>query len=223
MLYVAVGAWCQVAHQLKRIYGDQFVTSAFDWAVTPLLSVAKVFDTAGESFGQGMFIGEPSGSIECAGYGLLYHHEFPRGADKRAIYSVEKAEAACSKLTHKHKSLITRLSLTDEPVTFVRFGGHALPAQAWPYHRDAQHVSADDMNSMVNAIARALPNLNFRVLFIRNDTCMKFTTESSAFDPRIVQATIAHPKVRVDWTGLDADWDELMASVDAGTVVASAS
>ena len=76
MLYVSLGAWCQVAQQLKNHVQDQLVPSAFDWIVGPLSSVSHILDTDGDNFCENLSLSKPSNSIICETYGILYHHEF---------------------------------------------------------------------------------------------------------------------------------------------------
>lgn len=212
MLYVSLGAWCQVAHQLKSHAGDQFVPSAWDWIVGPLNSVSKMLDTDGDNFCEGMSLSKPSNSLTCEGYGILYHHEFKRGDKGEAFSSKEGIVNVRSKLTHKHKSMSSRLRSTDECVTFVRFGGHAKPLVAWPYANDSSPVSANEINEIAYSIERAFPNIAFRILFVTCPTAHVFTIDHSQLDPRVWTVEMKQ-RPGSKWEGSDDDWAEVISRV----------
>lgn len=212
MLYVSLGAWCQVAQQLKNHVQDQLVPSAFDWIVGPLSSVSHILDTDGDNFCENLSLSKPSNSIICETYGILYHHEFERDENNEALLTEESQAIAKSKLTHKHKSMSARLRATEESVTFVRFGGHAQPLAAWPYSKDSAPVSPSEINKMTDAIERAFPDLTFRLLFITCPTSHTFNVDQSKLDPRVW--TVEMPRREgCNWSGSNDDWEALISKV----------
>lgn len=210
MQFVSLGAWCQVAYQLTRAFKGSFIPSAFDWTVAPLHSVQKIFDSNGESFGERVFVGEPSMSVECETYGILYHHEYRRDSNKVAIITEEQTATAKSKLRYKHKKMIASVAGSPDTVTFVRFGGAALPARAWPYSQDVAPVAAAVVNDMVCSIERAIGRGDFRLLFVTDPQVMRFSVTPRELDERVVSMNISSPAQRT-WMGHDADWDVLLA------------
>lgn len=212
MLYVSLGAWCQVAQQLKNHAQDQFVPSAFDWIVGPLSSVSRMLDTDGDNFCEGLSLSKPSNSLTCEGYGILYHHEFKRDENNESFSTEESRADTKSKMTHKHKSMSTRLRTTQESVTFIRFGGHAQPLVAWPYSKDDAPVSPSEINEMAYAIERAFPELAFRVLFVTCPTAHSFKIDHCQLDPRVWTIEMQH-RHGSDWSGSTNDWEEVISRV----------
>lgn len=212
MLYVSLGAWCQVAHQLKLQVGDKFVPSAWDWIVGPLSSVTKILDSNGGNFCEGMSLSKPSNSLTCSAYEILYHHEFKRGANDEAFSSKEGIMSAREKLAHKHISMSSRIKSSDECVTFVRFGGHARPLVAWPYAKDCSPVSTSDINEIANSIERSFPDIAFRILFVTCPAAHLFEIDHSSLDPRVW-----HVEMRKipgsGWEGSDEDWSDIISKV----------
>jgi hypothetical protein len=220
MLFVSLGAWCQVSYQLKTHCGEEFISGAFDWLVTPLHSVSKIFNSSGDNFSQDIFIGEPSNSVECKTYGVLYHHEYRRGQDKIAIIEPQKTEEARNKLSYKHKKMVDTLKKTDKEVVFIRFGGHALPAVAWPYAKDNEKITANQLNQLPLSIQNALPNLKFRIVFIRDSQCMNFDMEAHELDQRISFMHVGRGE-KPRWEGSDEDWLELINTIKSNSTEAT--
>ncbi|WP_158248616.1 DUF1796 family putative cysteine peptidase [Pseudomonas sp. FW300-N1A1] len=214
MLFVSLGAWCQVSYQLKKHCGEQFISSAFDWLVTPLHSVSKIFDTNGDSFAQDIFIGDPSKSVECKKYGVLYHHEYRKGQDKISIIEDDKTSNAREKLEYKHKKMVDTLKKTEEEVIFIRFGGHALPAAAWPYMKDREHISSEQLNQLPISIQKALPNLRFRIILIRDAQYMNSDIETQELDNRFSFLHVERGE-KPRWEGSDAHWMELINKIQS--------
>jgi|GEM_PF-721016 len=212
MLYVSLGAWCQVAQQLKNHAKESFVSSAFDWTVSSLKSVPRIIDTDGDNFCEGLTLSKPSNSLTCDTYGILYHHEFKRDENNESFWTDEVRDDAKSKLTHKHKSMSARIRSTDQCVTFVRFGGHAEPLVAWPYSKDHAEVAADELNAVAASIEKQFPDLAFRILFVTCPTAHFFKVDENKLDPRIWNVEMRH-RHGIDWSGSSDDWAEVIARI----------
>lgn len=212
MLFVSLGAWCQVAQQLKTHRPDEFVPSAFDWIVCPLKSVKKIIDTNGDNFCDGLFLSTPQNSIACKGYGILYHHDFPRNEKNEAFIEEGSSDNTKSKMTHKHKSMSSRVRQEGECVTFIRFGGHAEPTVAWPYAKDNAIVDTKDLNDIAESIEKEFPDLAFRIIFVTCPTAHTFKVAESKLDPRIWTVEMPH-RPGVDWSGSSDDWAEMIGRV----------
>lgn len=210
MLYVSLGAWCQVAQQLKNHAKENFVSSAFDWTVSSLKSVPKIIDTDGENFCEGLTLSKPSNSLACESYGILYHHEFKRDEKNESFWTEETLEDAKGKLTHKHKAMSSKIRATDDCVTFVRFGGHAEPLVAWPYSKDHANVEAEELNAIAESIEKQFPDLAFRILFVTCPTAHFFKIDEQNLDPRIWTVEMRH-RHGIDWSGSSDDWEEVIA------------
>lgn len=212
MLYVSLGAWCQVAQQLKNHAKEQFISGAFDWTVSSLKSVPKIIDTDGDNFCEGLTLSRPSNSLTCASYGILYHHEFKRDENNESFWTEETRDDAKSKLTHKHKSMSSKIRTANDCVTFVRFGGHAEPMVAWPYSKDHAHVEAKDLNAIAESIERQFPDLPFRILFVTCPTAHFFKVDEKNLDPRIWSVEMRH-RHGIDWSGSSDDWAGVIARI----------
>lgn len=212
MLFVSLGAWCQVAQQLKNHANDNFVSSAFDWTVSSLKSVPRIIESDGDNFCEGLTLSRPSNSLTCESYGILYHHEFKRDENNESFWTEETRDDAKSKLTHKHKSMSTRIRDTDECVTFVRFGGHAEPLVAWPYSKDHATVAENELNAIAESIEQQFPSLAFRILFVTCPTAHFFTVDERKLDPRIWTVQMRH-RHGIDWSGSSDDWAGVMSRI----------
>ncbi|AIR91645.1 DUF1796 family putative cysteine peptidase [Pseudomonas cremoricolorata] len=212
MLYVSLGAWCQVAQQLKNHTGERFVSSAFDWTVSSLKSVSKIIETDGNHFCEGLSLSKPSNSLICDAYGILYHHEFKRDENNESVWTEEGRNEAKSKLTHKHKSMASKVRSSGQCVTFVRFGGHAEPLVAWPYAKDHAAVQETELNHVVQAIEKEFPDVPFRLLFVTCPTAHLYKVDEAKLDPRIWPLEMRH-RHGSDWAGASDDWAQVVARI----------
>lgn len=169
-----------------------------------------VIETNGEALGQDFSMNEFAKSVQCNRYGVLYHHEFPRGVDELPIISEEAAVNMRSKLLHKHRSMSEKLlNANGDGVLFVRYGGIAEPAIAWPYLHDQGSVTEQHLNSLLTLLKQQYPNVNARLLFLWNSPFASLDINTDALDPDIYAASIPGPSTpETDWSGDAAPWTE---------------
>lgn len=202
---VSLGAWCQVKYQIDKIC--RAVTgSPFDWLVTPLSALPLIFKDNGVNFANKIVYDE-NRNVICAEYGVAYHHEFERDADSNQIVNSSDMLQARSKLTYKLSKL--KLDCKDKNVLFIRLGGHAAPAVAWPYIKDDSVLSATDLNKIAESIEKTFECRDFRFLLVLFNGLTEFNRDSD-LDSRIIIEfmDIDHP---VDgWEGSTESWIRLM-------------
>lgn len=202
---VSLGAWCQVAEQVKRCFGE-VTTGPFDWLVSPLESVIKILNDDARSLGSDAVHLDLT-AISTT-YGCLYHHEFPRDADSRCIINEQALQDTQSKLKYKWASLKRALS-NNEPTLFIRFGGDARPARAWPYHQNGTAIDSDDLNALDAALAAHFPDLTYTLLYIWHEDLHPgdFTKPLSS---RIRLARMDEPGHRL-WEGDTSTWQKVFS------------
>lgn len=199
---ISIGAVCQVAHQIEQRFGFR-INNPFDWIVTPLASIDKIFSDDGAQFGKNVeIIGD---TAVCEHYGVGYHHEFPRDEKQCPIIN-EKTLAACrEKLRHKYERFLSTLS-DGRPTLFIRMLGHFKTRAL--YVRDPDPVSIEDLNSLATSFARKFPALPFSIAYVyqREFTSNKF--DRAGLDPRIHPFLLAHDP-QDDWSGNTTSWVKL--------------
>lgn len=200
---VSLGAWCQVASQIKTCTGD-IASGPFDWLVTPLPALIRILREDAQGLALAA-IAEDDTAI-CPTYGCLYHHEFERDAARRCIITDEALARTRSKLLHKWESLKQKLS-DGQRTLFVRFGGDGRPARAWPYHVDPHRTCSAELNALDDALAERFPGMDFDILHVWHEQ-MHPSDFSAPLSPRIRLAPMTTPSHR-DWRGDAMAWQAL--------------
>jgi hypothetical protein len=198
---VSLGAWCQVSYQVKKL-GWPLQQSCFDWLVTPWDSMLRIFETDGDLFGKGASFDSNSGSFECSEYGVLYFHKFPFDDDGKPYFQEAALQNARSKLIYKYRKMVERLQSGEvKRVLFVRYGGAAFPALAWPYyyHDLENERDGSDLNSLLALLEKKFPRIEPRLLYVEQPPYTIFKRGVVQLDPRVHVATMPVP--------LDAQWD----------------
>ena len=101
---ISLGAWCQVAEQLRR-HEVSFVSSPFDWLVTPFESLLRIIRNGGVQLCNDVAQYDGGQSAICTNYGVLYHHEFPRDTQDKVKINDDDRIVGRSKLLHKMANL----------------------------------------------------------------------------------------------------------------------
>lgn len=198
---VSLGANCEVAHQL-RLNGRHSLHAPFDWLVTPLDALAHIFDEAGARLGSTFVAAKDGTSVRCGAYDVLYHHEFPRTDGNFVCFDAEAIAACRAKMAHKWLNL-KRVCTGDAPVLFLRFWGET--DLIWDrLGPGKEQLCSTDLTTLVVAITRRFPGLNFRLLMLL--PCpgeMPYLAEPP--DPRVAVEIISRGQ-NGDWAATDADW-----------------
>ncbi len=202
---VSLGGNCEPALQLRRT-GRHQTHGPFDWLVTPLDSVAQILADDGARLATRFFAANEGTSAGCAEYGVLYHHEFPRGDGDVIVFDTEAIERCRSKLRHKMERFITVCS-SAEPVLFIR---------VWPetdlgWDRLGVGKAAarsPDLNALANSIAERFPKLDFSILIAALDSD-RHNDFSGPLDPRIAIQLLPQ-KSEHEWSAADAGWGRLL-------------
>ena len=112
--------------------------------------------------------------------------------------------------------MIESLENTEDEVIFVRFGGHALPAVAWPYAKDNESISHTQLNSLPLSIEKALPNLKFRIVLVRDLQYMNSDIETQGLDNRFSLMYVERGE-KPRWQGSDEHWLSLISKITSST------
>lgn len=206
---VSLGAACQVAEQCRRHLGAA-PGGPLDWLITPFDSIDKVLADMGAGFGQ-RFITVGNGySAQCVNYGVLYEHEFPRDENAQVIYDVEYINACRSRMTHKMGKLASILN-ASEKVLFIRaYSSTGVATDRF----NGSVFTSDHLNALVTRIEDRFPDLDFDFLFIHSPDRVNERTDFTApLSRRVILREMAHPK-DMDWSGVDADWQDLFKDLD---------
>lgn len=201
---VSLGGNCDPGLQLRRT-GRHRVHGLFDWLVTPLDSIAQILADNGARLATRFFAANNGTSAGCAEYGVLYHHEFPRGVGDVIIFDAEAIAHCRSKLHYKLARLVTVCSGPD-PVLFIR---------VWPetdlgwdrLGRGKTAARSADLNALAAAIAERFPRLDFAVLVVTLDSD-RHNDFSEPLDPRVAVEVL--PQLGDTLSAANADWDRLL-------------
>ncbi len=204
---VSLGGNCDPALQLRRT-GRHQTHGLFDWLVTPLDAIAQILADDGARLATRFFAANSGTSAGCAEYGVLYHHEFPRGEHDVILFDAEGIARCRSKLRHKLARLIAVCSGAD-PVLFIR---------VWPetdlgwdrLGRGKAPARSADLNALADAIAGRFPHLDFAVLVVTLDSD-SHNDFSDPLDPRVAVQVL--PQLADRWSAGDADWDGLLERI----------
>lgn len=204
---VSLGAWCQATERLKA-EGLPVVTSPFDWLVTPLPSLIAMLKDGCAQVGMAATPTHNGLSAVCDRYGALYQHEFPHGDDGRVVIEQPSLDKLRSKLLHKMKRM-DEACQAGKRTLFVRFGGHGLPAIAWPYIKENQPLRSRDVWRLWWAIKKRYPRLKFHLLSV---TIAETTDVSERFlPPSTTHCRLAWPVHHpADWDGEAPAWQDML-------------
>jgi hypothetical protein len=208
---VSLGAWCQVAFQVKK-HEWPLQESCFDWLVTPWDSLLKVLETDGELLGKDVFYEPAAISFKCSHYGLLYYHEFPQDNDGKPYLAEDALSNVRSKLIYKYRKMVDRLQSGDvKRVLFIRYGGAAVPAYALPYHSHDLENQRDggDLNSLLALLQKKFPRIEPSLLFLEQPPHTIFDRGGAPLDPRVHVATMPVP-IDEQWEGEDDVWSRVL-------------
>ena len=147
--------------------------------------------------------------MRCSAYDVLYHHEFPHGAQNQVLFSLEAIDRCRAKLTHKMSKMMRALR-SPAATLFIRtwpwtdLGWDRLQAGGAP-------ATSDDLNALAHTIARHFPDLDFRILVVG----LKDRTAAlldGPFDPRLAVAELSVASSGA-WRAFQAAWTALLDSV----------
>lgn len=184
------------------------VHSPFDWLVTPLPSLIAMLRDGCAQVGIEATPADNGNTAQCDRYGALYHHEFPRDKNGHVVIEQAALEKLRSKLLHKMKRM-DEACRSEKRTLFVRFGGHGLPAIAWPYIKEEETFRSRDMWRLWWAIKRRYPRLKFHLL---NVTIAETTNVSERFlPPNTTHCRLKWPTRRpCNWDGISEDWSDML-------------
>lgn len=214
---VSLGGNCETAHWL-RVHGRHGVRGPFDWLVTPLDALPAVLADDGARLGTVFALANAGTSVRCRAYGLLYHHEFPRGAGDAVVFDADTLAACRSKMAHKWASLgaaCERAVAAGLPMLFLRlWGGTDL---AWDRIGSGKaELRAGDLNALAAALVGRFPGLDFRLLVLLPVPAPGPSGGASApagsLDPRVAVRSLARGCDRA-WAVDGATWGRLLASL----------
>ncbi len=210
---VSLSAWCQASFQIKN-HGLPLLPSCFDWLVTPWAGMMRILETDGEELGKNFTLNETAKSVQCSSYGVLYHHEFPHDEEDMPIISIESRDKMRSKLLYKHKRMHETLSNAGgEGVVFVRYGGVAEPAMAWPYLHDPAPVTEAHLNELMDFLKQKYPKINSRLLFLWLSPFATYSINMDTLHPDVHAVALPPPTAeKTAWTGEDGPWTDAFNS-----------
>ncbi len=211
---VSLGAWCQVSYQLRRHFRHT-TASCFDWLVTPWQGLMEVMAHGTADLGQSITDNRWAKAAECTKYGILLPHEFPKNAKGEVVFSFKASQQALEKLHHKHEKMLATLRACTGPVLFVRYGGNALPAAAWPYLPEPAPFDPSRLNNLCTLLSQLFPTLNFTVLFAYEAATTRLLDDKPALDERVHVEAIHRTNDYSRWEGSDVLWDTMLESVKA--------
>ena len=206
---LSLGGDCEASHGL-RVADRHDVRGLFDWLVTPLGSIGEILADDGARLATRFIASHDGTSVRCDVYDVLYHHEFPRDAGNRVVFSPEILANCRAKLTHKMASFLRACDGADGPVLFLRVG--LATNLAWdPLGNGTRRADATDLDGLAASLARRFPDLDFRVLGVvlppERDNDL-----GRPRDPRVTLASLPR-QVNGDWAIDDRSWHGLLARV----------
>lgn len=206
---ISLGAWCQVSYQLRRHFPNT-TASCFDWLVTPWPGLMKVMANGTDELGQSIIDNRWAKAAECTKYGILLPHEFPKNSNGEVVFSFKAAQQALEKLRHKHEKMLRTMRDCTGPVLFVRYGGNALPAAAWPYLPEPEPFDVQSLNNLCDLISTMFPALRFVLLFVYEGRTTRLLNEGTHLDQRIRVNVIHGDNDYSRWEGNDELWDWIL-------------
>lgn len=207
-LVVSLGSVCQVAHQIERYFGTRR-TSPFDWLVTPLWSLAKVFSNDGVLFGENLTVERDGSVVVCENYGVAHQHDFPRNGYRRAIISGEAIANLKGKYLSKYDKLSRSLQ-SGKKVLFVRLGGHHDTRLADQYASDDRLTKAEDLNWVCKMLGEKFPGIQFELAFVYIKGVTPLSVSEGELDPRVRVFELNHGGE--NWMGNDVEWNKVFST-----------
>lgn len=208
---VSLGAWCQTAYQIKQ-QQQNLLPSCFDWLVTPWDALISILEDDGAKLGLKVAYDHYSKTIKCQHYGVLYAHEFKPDQSGIPYVSEENLGQCRAKLLHKYRKMFDAI-LNGGTTLFVRFGGTAEPAAAWPYLAQGNPRSEDDLNELMLLLRRKFPAAHAKLLFIWQDQFSDHNLDNSKLDRDILTLSLPRP-VQARWMGEDGPWSEVFRGAE---------
>lgn len=211
---ISLGAWCQVREQLNRAHVD-VINSPFDWLVTPFDSIIPVFSDEGAGFVNCIAPYQDGKSVRCVEYGVLYHHEFERGDDGIVRINTKALEKSRQKLLYKWRRMDEACE-GAEPLLFIRMGGEATPAVAWPYMREAAPFALSKLNKLSSFISTRYPKLDFKLAFLYFGETTDIESDHEV-DDRVIIYRLPWPRpvVGARWEGDGEHWATALNALGA--------
>ena len=191
---ISIGASCQIAHQVRRLWPQQQEAYPFDWIVTPYKALLKTLGDNFAGFVCGDYLELKTNSegkithIENTKSGVQFYHDFPCSVDFIShLVTVKK----------KYDFLIGRwreMIASGSNVLFIRqecFG-------------DISDLEVDETLDLFKQLGIAG---NYYLLFLHRN----FGNFGKAEGPNHRRTTFPQPNPWT-WEGADSDWDELAAN-----------
>ncbi|MBD8665910.1 hypothetical protein IFT59_21945 [Rhizobium sp. CFBP 8752] len=209
---ILLGSLCQVAFQLKE-HDIKYVDGPFEWTVTTLESVLKILRDEGRSFAKNVTVTPDAQSVSCNQYGMLYHHDFPRGSGPKPLVEPITPEAqaeVASKFAHKMRSFTEKSRSTGRKV-FIRLGGEATQLRAWPYNTDPTPTKISRLNELASSLESFCGNDNFdlALLYFPNYTRI---VRDAELDPKVRLFPLPHPEGS-NYRGYPAAWRPVLVEL----------
>ena len=193
--------------------------SCFESLVTPWPGLMGVLKDGTGLLGRTVKDNRWAEAAECMRYGILLPHEFTRTAKEEVIISQTALTSMSNKLRHKHQKMTDALSSCEGTVLFVRYGGNALPAYAWPYREEPDPFDLRQAEDLCILLTRQFPGLRFRLLFVYEVETTKLINEAAKLDRRISIVPINRQNDYSRWQGSDRLWDEIFENERRKVVV----
>ncbi|MBP0464674.1 hypothetical protein J5Y09_12210 [Roseomonas sp. PWR1] len=200
---VSLGAYCAAAHNIRRYYGIE-TAYCFDWWVTPLTALPKLFDTpdADALYRRGdlMPVVNDAGIpvVINRHVGIEYFHEFKVIGTEDGPRVTEAFEGEVAQARERTAALLARLLALNAPGRRIAFLRTAFP-------RDFQEDAAALTARLAASLDRCFDRASYTVV-MGTTRAVAWTLPPGFTSLRLVATQAA------DWRGHPPDWDAFLAS-----------
>ena len=211
---ISLGAWCQVSEQL-RLHKLPRTLSPLEWTVATWDAMTAVIRDDGQRLCHDIVLEGEVPNAVCKTYGLVHPHDFHPPCDDfhqwKEIDPKEQDEAR-SKYARKMEAFRQACRANEGRIAFIRMGGEAKPAVAWPYMHDKKPVTASRVNTLVEDLKTYCGHENFDLFVVLHEEWHPFEKDVElASNATILERPPVAPPV--DWFGHQELWTELLQTM----------
>lgn len=210
---VSLGAWCQVAEQFRR-HNFPRTHSPFEWTVSTWSCLMAIIADDGKQLATELTVDHARKEVVCQAYGLLHPHDFHKKFDKDGNLLPPDAEEITEirkKYTHKMDDFRRACQTRGGRIAFVRMGGEAEPAVAWPYLHDQAPLTSERVNSLADLLVEYCGHSDFDLFVMLHDGWHPFE-DTAPLHSNAKVVRLPHPAPPVDWYGHESDWEKVYAA-----------